>query len=182
MMTNPGSLLYSVMHPGSLLYLLVCFWMIVAVAWLLRRRWPDTPIFDLSKAPIQFAKIIKEQQWSGDSQGVMFAVFMLIISNFISGFYVFYYAFIAEIVLQEIAALLCMIGGSAFWGIFILVGTINRQRTYIVCSDIAVNDIALSIEKNIARLEKLREQASSISAVADAINSGQVGAEDPRQA
>lgn len=78
----------------------------------------------------------------------------------------------ATTILQQIAALLIRIGNNTFWGIFIIAGEIGRKHTHIVYSDIAVN-----LEKNIARLERLQEQASSVSAVADAITPGHQVAE-----
>jgi hypothetical protein len=54
----------------------------------------------------------------------------------------------------------------------------SQAKTYVVYSD-----LVLRMENNIARLEKLQEQASSMSAVADGVSPrAQVDADSPRQA
>ncbi len=85
----------------------------------------------------------------------------------------------ATTVFQQISALLLWIGGNTFCGIFIVAGMIGSQaKTYVVYSDLAQR-----METNIARLEKLQEQAGSMSAIADAISpSLQVKAGDLPQA
>ena len=57
----------------------------------------------------------------------------------------------ATTVLQQIAALLIWIGSSTFWGLFIIGGLLARRHTHLVYSD-----LAMSLEKNIARLEKMQ--------------------------
>ena len=117
--------------------------------------------------PIQFARVVAEY---GGSAGTGFGV-MMIIFSLVSGIQYF----TSTTVLQEMSALLLWIGSNTFWGIFLIATVIDRRQTYVVYSD-----LALRMETNIARLEKLQEQASSISAVADAIRpSLQVEAELP---
>jgi accessory gene regulator protein AgrB len=134
------------------------------IAWLVRSPQAQTAI--------QFAKIV--EGYEGSSGGVIITVLMLIIFSFVSaGIYAS-----ATTVFQEMVALLIWIGSNTFWGTFLVALTIARKRTYIVYSDIAV-----TIAENIARLEKLQEQASSMSAVANATSPGlQIGARDLPQA
>jgi len=61
-----------------------------------------------------------------------------------------------------------------FWGLFIIGGMLARRQPHVVCSELAMN-----LEKNIARLEKMQEQANSAKAVADAVKPGpQLSAEE----
>jgi hypothetical protein len=114
-----------------------------------------------SKTSIPFAKVIDEQHRV--SFDTAFAGFMLIVFSVVAaGMFIR-----ATNAVQEVEALLIWIGSSTFWGIFIIAGVLRRKQTHIVYSDIAMN-----LEKNIARLAKMQEQASSLSAVADAIKSG----------
>lgn len=148
-------------HPivQSLIVALIALIVILPVAWILSRVLPDWKIKQRPETPIQFAKIIEEQEGLG--AGTIVAGLMLIIFSFVSaGMYAN-----ASTVFQEIAALLIWIGNCAFWGIFIIAGAIGCKKTHIVYSDVAVN-----LEKNIARLEKLQEEASSVNAVADAVS------------
>lgn len=72
-----------------------------------------------------------------------------------------------DTVLQEIAVLLLWVGNGVFWGSFMIVSAISERHTYLVYSDIAVN-----IDKNVARLESIQEQTNSQRAVAAAIDVG----------
>jgi hypothetical protein len=114
----------------------------------------------------RFAEVITE---SG-SVGGFFGVTM-IISAVVSGITYM----LATTVFQEIAALLIWVGGNTFWGIFLIATVLERKQTFVVYSD-----LALKMETNIARLSMLQEQASSVSAVADAISFGEAGADHPQ--
>jgi hypothetical protein len=108
--------------------------------------------------PIEFARIVS---FAGTNAGVGIGGLMLAIFCFVS---LMEYAS-ATTVFQQISALLIWIGDNTFCGVLIIAGMISSQaKTYVVYSD-----IALRMENNIARLEKLQEQASSINAVADAV-------------
>jgi hypothetical protein len=132
------------------------------VGWLVRRSGGQA-----NAPPIPFAKIIAEKN-TELSVLVGFSVLMLIIFSLVA----LNEYMTATTVLQQTVALLILIGNNTFWGIFIIAGNISRKQTHIVYSDIAVN-----LEKNIARLEKLQEQASSVSAVADAISPAHAGSD-----
>lgn len=132
---------------------------LVGLGWLVRQSG------GVPAPPVPFAKIIdkvNEFSLAGFVAGLGGA--MLAISSFIA----FMQFVTATTVFQEIAALLIWIGSSAFWGVFIIGGLLARRQTHLVYSDLLTN-----LEKNIARLEKLQEQASSVNAVADAITPSQ---------
>jgi hypothetical protein len=150
-----------------LLVLLFVLFVVIVVPFARQWWWNEA-----KEVPIQFAKVIVEH--AGSSAGVGVAGLMLLIFSFVSAGEFFS----ATTVLQQIAALLLWIGSSTFFGIFIIAGTIVRKQTYIVYSELALN-----MERNIARLENLQEQASSVGAVANAVRpSIQVSAVHPPQA
>src|SRR5690349_10701315 len=78
----------------------------------------------------------------------------------------------ATTVLQQIAALLIWIGSSTFWGLFIIGGLLARRHTHLVYSD-----LAMSLEKNIARPEKMQQAAGSVAAGVGADTAVQTGSD-----
>jgi hypothetical protein len=124
---------------------------IAAVAWQGRQSGVG------SKIAVPFAKIIDEADGSAAAGlgGLMLAIFSLIS---------FMQFATATTVLQEIAALLIWIGSNTLCGIFIIGGLLARRQTHVY------SDLLTNLEKNIARLEKMQEQTSSATAVADAIS------------
>ncbi len=112
--------------------------------------------------PIEFARVVS---YAGTNASVSIGGVMLAIFCFVS--LIEYNS--ATTIFQEIAVLLFWIGGNTFCGILIVAGMIGSQaKTYVVYSD-----LALRMENNIARLEKLQEQASSVNAVSDAVKLNQ---------
>jgi hypothetical protein len=132
------------------------FVLIIVALLIVRHWWPNA----VQKAtPIEFARVVS---FAGTSPGVGVGGLIWVIFCFVS--LVEYNS--ATTVFQQISALLLWIGGNTFCGILIVGGMIGSQaKTYVVYSD-----LALRMENNIARLEQLQEQASTIRAVANAVS------------
>jgi preprotein translocase subunit SecG len=126
---------------------------------LFARHWRSNEVKLTPQTPIQFAQVVVEEDVRS-TIGLSIVGLMLTIFSLISAFKYFR----ATNAFEEMAALLFWIGNNTFWGIFAISGAITRKQTYVVYSE-----LALSMENNIARLEKLQEQTSSVNAVAEAI-------------
>ena len=144
---------------------------VVGVSVLFARHWRSNEVKLTPQTPIQFAQVVVEED-ARSTRGVSIMVLMLTIFSLISAFKYFR----ATNAFEEMAALLFWIGNNTFWGIFAISGAITRKQTYVVYSE-----LALSMENNIARLEKLQEQTSSVNAVAEAIAPGFRGGVEVRE-